>query len=121
MCRSLSTTHTTHTHHPLPLVLEQIADLRRNDFLHPEGDAIGLLTLYTRWVRAGASMQWCRDNYVHMRALRRAADVRNQLASIMEKNRMPVSCKPRVLGVYGGDMMVASEGWGCGSNLEDMR
>ncbi|KAI9827208.1 MAG: DEAH-box ATP-dependent RNA helicase prp22 [Thelocarpon impressellum] len=69
------------------------ADAKKAKFHDPHGDHLTLLNVYNGWKRAGFSNPWCFENFIQARSMRRAQDVRQQLASIMEryKHRV-VSC-----------------------------
>jgi len=49
------------------------------------GDHAALLNVYTEWEQSGHSAQWCADHFVQPRTMRRARDVREQLAALMER------------------------------------
>ena len=69
------------------------ADAMKARLNREEGDHLTLLHAYKEWVKAGKSEQWCRDNFVHYRSLRRADDVITQLQNQMDRFRLPiVSC-----------------------------
>lgn len=70
---------------------QQIADQKRAKFFQPEGDHLTLLTVYEMWKQHGYSVEWCFDNFIQARSLKRAQDVRKQLISIMEKYNFRVS------------------------------
>ncbi|CAH6718146.1 pre-mRNA-splicing factor ATP-dependent RNA helicase Prp22p [[Candida] jaroonii] len=61
-----------------------LADQRKARFNHSSGDHITLLNVYKSWVQHGFSRQWCQDNYIQERSLKRARDVKNQLTKIMK-------------------------------------
>ncbi|KAG8085451.1 hypothetical protein GUJ93_ZPchr0010g8750 [Zizania palustris] len=62
------------------------ADAARRGF-HADnvGDHIALLNVYNAWKESGYSPQWCRENFVQQRTMRRARDVRDQLESLLER------------------------------------
>lgn len=69
------------------------ADQKRAKFFAPEGDHLTLLTVYQAWAQSNFSNQFAFENFVQARQLRRAQDVRKQLASIMERYKLPIeSC-----------------------------
>jgi ATP-dependent RNA helicase DHX8/PRP22 len=68
-----------------PKEKQQQADQKKARFHQPEGDHLTLLTVYNSWKNADFMNQWCFDNFVQARSLRRAQDVRKQLLSIMER------------------------------------
>jgi len=49
------------------------------------GDHIALLNVYTQWEESNFSTQWCYENYVQVRSMKRARDVRDQLEGLMER------------------------------------
>lgn len=61
------------------------ADRARRRLGDSTGDHMTLLNVYTAWARSGYSKQWCVEHYVHERTLRRAKDVRQQLAGILQR------------------------------------
>jgi len=69
------------------------ADAKRAKFYQPEGDHLTYLTVYQAWAAAKFSPSWCHENFVSLKAMNAAQKVRQQLASIMERYRLPVeSC-----------------------------
>ncbi|KAJ1675280.1 DEAH-box ATP-dependent RNA helicase prp22, partial [Spiromyces aspiralis] len=69
------------------------ADAKKAKFHQPEGDHLTLLTVYNAWKSARFSNQWCYDNYIQARSMRRAADVRKQMLGIMDRYRQDIiSC-----------------------------
>ncbi|XP_059826821.1 pre-mRNA-splicing factor ATP-dependent RNA helicase DHX16 [Hypanus sabinus] len=61
------------------------ADNARMNFFQPGGDHLVLLNVYTQWVESGYSTQWCYENFIQFRSMRRARDVREQLEGLMER------------------------------------
>ncbi|XP_077577302.1 pre-mRNA-splicing factor ATP-dependent RNA helicase DHX16 [Stigmatopora nigra] len=61
------------------------ADNARMNFVVPGGDHLVLLNVYTQWVESGYSTQWCYENFIQFRSMRRARDVRDQLEGLMER------------------------------------
>nr|DBA20571.1 TPA: hypothetical protein GDO54_017333 [Pyxicephalus adspersus] len=59
------------------------ADTARANFTVPGGDHLVLLNVYNQWVETGHSLQWCYENFIQARSLRRARDVREQLEGLM--------------------------------------
>ncbi len=73
------------------------SDSRRAKFHQPEGDHLMLLTVYEAWVKSKFSNTWCTDNFVSLKAMNAAHKVRQQLAAIMERYRLPIeSCGKHV-------------------------
>ncbi|XP_031203109.1 pre-mRNA-splicing factor ATP-dependent RNA helicase DHX16 [Mastomys coucha] len=61
------------------------ADNARVNFFLPGGDHLVLLNVYTQWAESGYSSQWCYENFVQFRSMRRARDVREQLQGLLER------------------------------------
>lgn len=69
------------------------ADQKKAKFHDPHGDHLTLLNIYNSWKQNSYSSSWCFENFIQARSMRRAKDVREQLAKIMERYRHPVvSC-----------------------------
>uniref|UniRef100_A0ACD5TH42 Uncharacterized protein n=1 Tax=Avena sativa TaxID=4498 RepID=A0ACD5TH42_AVESA len=49
------------------------------------GDHVALLNVYNAWKESGYSPQWCRENFVQSRTMKRARDVRDQLEALLER------------------------------------
>lgn len=49
------------------------------------GDHIRLLNCYLQWRDSGFSTQWCYENFVQARTIKRAQDVREQLEALLER------------------------------------
>lgn len=49
------------------------------------GDHIKLLNCFNQWRDSGYSTQWCYENYVQARTLKKARDVRDQLDGLLER------------------------------------
>ncbi len=63
-----------------------MADAARANFARGGGgDHIALLNCYNQWRDSGFSTQWCFENFVQARTIRRARDVRDQLDGLMER------------------------------------
>ncbi|KAJ8377931.1 hypothetical protein AAFF_G00249940 [Aldrovandia affinis] len=70
------------------------ADNARMNFVVPGGDHIVLLNVYTQWVESGYSTQWCYENFIQFRSMKRARDVREQLEGLMDRIEVEVcSCQ----------------------------
>uniref|UniRef100_A0A1Q3F626 RNA helicase n=1 Tax=Culex tarsalis TaxID=7177 RepID=A0A1Q3F626_CULTA len=61
------------------------ADTARKNFNHPNGDHLSLMQVYNQWVEADHSTQWCYENYIQFRSMKRARDVREQLVGLMQR------------------------------------
>ncbi|MBA0701143.1 hypothetical protein Goari_022256 [Gossypium aridum] len=49
------------------------------------GDHIALMNVYNSWRETNYSTQWCYENYVQVRSMRRARDIRDQLEGLLER------------------------------------
>eukprot|EP00879_Flechtneria_rotunda_P010545 GHRR01011025.1.p1 GENE.GHRR01011025.1~~GHRR01011025.1.p1 ORF type:complete len:1017 (+),score=386.99 GHRR01011025.1:232-3282(+) len=49
------------------------------------GDHIALLNVYNGWAESDFSSQYCFENYVQLRSMKRARDIREQLVNLMER------------------------------------
>ncbi|XP_015268330.1 PREDICTED: putative pre-mRNA-splicing factor ATP-dependent RNA helicase DHX16 [Gekko japonicus] len=67
------------------------ADNARMNFFLPGGDHLVLLNVYNQWVESGYSMQWCYENFIQFRSMRRARDVREQLEGLMERIEVDIT------------------------------
>ncbi|EGG20899.1 DEAD/DEAH box helicase [Cavenderia fasciculata] len=70
------------------------ADAARKNFSHPQGDHLTLLNVYNQWREAGYSVQWCYENFIQNRSMKRAQDVREQLVGLMERVEINVESNP---------------------------
>jgi HrpA-like RNA helicase len=68
-------------------------DQNKARFHDPHDDHRTLLNVYNAWTQSGYSNSWCFEHFVLARAMKQGKDVREQLARIMERYRLPiVSC-----------------------------
>ena len=49
------------------------------------GDHVALLNVYTQWAESDFSAQWCYENFVQVRSMKRARDIRDQLVGLLER------------------------------------
>jgi len=61
------------------------ADNARKNFHKVGGDHLTLLNVYKQWEETGFSLNWCMENYLQNRSLKRARDIREQLVEMLEK------------------------------------
>ncbi|VDN59100.1 unnamed protein product [Dracunculus medinensis] len=61
------------------------ADAARKGFWKPGGDHLTLLYVYNRWKETNYSSQWCMENFVQHRTMRKARDIRDQLEGLLER------------------------------------
>lgn len=63
-----------------------VADAARAAFSRGGGgDHIALLNCYRQWRDSGFSNQWCFENFVQTRSMKRARDIRDQIDSLLER------------------------------------
>ncbi len=66
------------------------ADTARQNFFNPHGDHLTLLNVYNQWVETNYSIQWCFENFIQHRSMKRARDVRDQLSALIERVEIPL-------------------------------
>lgn len=72
---------------------QALADQKKAKFHQPEGDHLTLLSVYNSWRNNKFSSPWCYENFVQIRTLKRAQDVRKQMLGIMDRHKLDVvSC-----------------------------
>lgn len=59
-------------------------------FAHKSGDHLMMLNVYKGYLAGRCDARWCRDNFLDIRSLKTATEVRNQLVQFCEKNRLPI-------------------------------
>ncbi|KAF9157020.1 DEAH-box ATP-dependent RNA helicase prp22 [Actinomortierella ambigua] len=63
------------------------ATAAHEEFFHHSGDHMTLLNVYEAWRKANYSKEWCRDNFMNLRLLRLARNVRAQLLDIFDRRK----------------------------------
>jgi pre-mRNA-splicing factor ATP-dependent RNA helicase DHX16 len=63
-------------------------------FWQPGGDHMTLLNVYSQWIETEYSTQWCFESYIQHRSMKRARDVRDQLAALMERVEIDIKSNP---------------------------
>lgn len=63
------------------------ADTARKNFNHMNGDHLSLLQVYIQWCESDYSTQWCYENFIQYRSMKRARDVREQVKSLQSSPR----------------------------------
>ncbi|CAN4088389.1 unnamed protein product [Withania somnifera] len=58
---------------------------RMNFHVGNVGDHIALLKVYSSWKETNFSTQWCYENYIQVRSMKRARDIRDQLEGLLER------------------------------------
>ncbi|XP_046403500.1 pre-mRNA-splicing factor ATP-dependent RNA helicase DHX16 [Ischnura elegans] len=70
------------------------ADTARKNFFVPGGDHLTLLKVYKEWADTEYSTQWCYENFIQHRSMKRARDVREQLAGLMQRVEIDLVSNP---------------------------
>ncbi|XP_050423506.1 pre-mRNA-splicing factor ATP-dependent RNA helicase DHX16 isoform X2 [Adelges cooleyi] len=71
-----------------------LADTARKSFYSRGGDHLALLNIYNQWANTDFSTNWCYENYIQHRSMRRARDVRDQLVGLMQRVEMELVSNP---------------------------
>ncbi|KAI3463896.1 hypothetical protein Pfo_020559 [Paulownia fortunei] len=58
---------------------------RLNFHMGNVGDHVALLKVYSSWKETNFSTQWCYENYIQVRSMKRARDIRDQLEGLLER------------------------------------
>ncbi|KAL6454619.1 prp16 Pre-mRNA-splicing factor ATP-dependent RNA helicase prp16 [Candida maltosa Xu316] len=74
------------------------ADMAREKFVIPESDHLTLLNVYNQWNtnlikfknNYNKINQWCNKNFLQLKSLYRAKDIKHQLTLIMKKNKLQI-------------------------------
>ncbi|CAN8231777.1 unnamed protein product [Cochlearia groenlandica] len=75
-----------------------LADNARKSFYTDNvGDHIALLRVYNTWMETNYSTQWCYENYIQSKSMRRARDICDQLAGLLKKIGVEVTSNPNDL------------------------
>ncbi|CRL07030.1 CLUMA_CG020002, isoform A [Clunio marinus] len=69
---------------------QALADQKKAKFNQIEGDHLTLLAVFNSWKNNKFSNAWCYENFVQVRTLKRAQDVRKQLLGIMDRHKLDV-------------------------------
>lgn len=70
------------------------ADNAHKNFIRgDDGDHITLLNVYNQWAETDFSTQWCLDNFIQPKSMKRARDVREQILNLLERTEVEMkSC-----------------------------
>lgn len=72
---------------------EEEADGVREKFQVPESDHLTFLNVYNQWKQNGYSSHWCNEHFIHIKAMRKVREVRQQLKDIMVQQKLEIkSC-----------------------------
>ncbi|KAL3617822.1 Pre-mRNA-splicing factor ATP-dependent RNA helicase DEAH1 [Castilleja foliolosa] len=55
------------------------------------GDHMALLKVYSSWRETNFSTQWCYENYIQVKSMKRARDIRDQLEGLLERVEIELS------------------------------
>ncbi|XP_039500846.1 pre-mRNA-splicing factor ATP-dependent RNA helicase PRP16 isoform X1 [Drosophila santomea] len=70
---------------------EEEADGVREKFQRPESDHLTYLNVYQQWRQNNYSSSWCNDHFIHIKAMRKVREVRQQLKDIMTQQNLSVT------------------------------
>ena len=70
------------------------ADTARKNFFLPGGDHITLLNVYKQWADTDYSSQWCYENYIQHRSMKRSRDIRDQLEGLLQRVEIELVSNP---------------------------
>jgi ATP-dependent RNA helicase DHX8/PRP22 len=73
-----------------PRKKRQIAKEKKLEFNHIGGDHLTLLEVYKKCERVNFNKQWCRENFVQVKTLLEARDIRDHLLNIMEQKKIEI-------------------------------
>lgn len=77
------------------------ADNAKRTFFRAGGDHLTLLNVYNSWMENSESAQWCTENFIQIRSLRRARDIKEQLSNLME--RVEIDVENEEFSIYEDD------------------
>lgn len=77
-----------------PPQFSRAADKARAQFVHPSGDHLTLLNVFTAFINNRKDKRWCQDNYLNWRSLTAAVSVRDQLNAASNRLGLPVVSTP---------------------------
>ncbi|PRQ46765.1 putative RNA helicase [Rosa chinensis] len=67
---------------------------KQNFHIGNVGDHIALLNVYNTWKETNYSTQWCYENYIQVRSMKRARDIRDQLERLLERVEIELTSNP---------------------------
>ncbi|KAK1587197.1 hypothetical protein Q3G72_010540 [Acer saccharum] len=70
---------------------------RMNFHLGNVGDHISLLRVYNSWRECNYSTQWCHENYIQVKSIKRARDIRDQLEGLLKRVEIENKSNPNDL------------------------
>ena len=66
---------------------------RQFEFIDPHGDHLTYLKIYRRWVKNHYSDKWCKENFLNIRALKLAENIKTQLQDLIKQLDLPTCAK----------------------------
>lgn len=66
------------------------ADTAHKNFWQKGGDMLTLLHIYNQWAASDFSAEWCFENFVQLRSLKRCRDIREQLENMLARVEVPL-------------------------------
>ena len=70
------------------------ADTARKNFFVPGGDHLTLMNVYNQWAETDYSTQWCYENFIQHRSMKRARDIRDHLEGLLQRVEIEVISNP---------------------------
>jgi len=70
------------------------ADNARLNFHRPGGDHMTLLNVWNQWAETQYSTQWCFENFIQVKSMRKARDIREQIEGLMERVEIELNSNP---------------------------
>ena len=70
---------------------EEESDAMREKFFVPESDHLTLLNVYQQWKTNGYRNDWCNKHYIQGKGMKKAREVRAQLADIMKSQKVQLT------------------------------
>lgn len=70
------------------------SDNARKNLIVQGGDHLTLLNVYNEWADSDFTTNWCYQNYVQVKSLKRARDIRDQLLGLMERVEVDLVSNP---------------------------
>ena len=67
------------------------ADNSRKSFYRAGGDHFTLLNVFNQWMENGYSPNWCYENFIQARSMKRARDIKEQLILLTERVEIDLS------------------------------
>lgn len=69
---------------------EEEADMVREKFQVAESDHLTLLNIYNYWKREPNKSHWCHENFIHLKAMKKVREIRQQLREILDSLKLPL-------------------------------